>query len=323
MMKVLLVQAIAALLVAVGTAEAKLTNKRFEEWLWSDQTFASILRTNCSEEYDNYIDKINTGWYTRWPEFRPYNLSDMAFVYSNPLVTCLLENTNELNKADMASSGILLGLMPTILASVGSTLGETTLLASRRPILAMLLAIGSPAVPVLRTFERQDVHRMLRQRPGKQGISIKMLYSSQGKTARRIVVCLEFCLALAALINVVTIAWELAIKTIVSWSADRDFHQLLWVLLPGPIHVVGACCFFLDVKVKKGRSEEGEHPTPPTPTQRRTVQEHLYQWIQDEFSLCVTHSETSFRDKPDSLAYFAFQWLAAMCTVAHFIYGTA
>lgn len=312
MMKTFLVQTIASLLVVIGTAEAKLTNTRFEEWLWYDQTFASILRDNCSEEYNNYVNKIDTGWYNLWPEFSTYKYPDTRYIYSNPLITCLLGNANELAKADMASSGILLGLLPTILASVGSTLGETTLLASRRPILALLLAIGSPAVPVLRTFEQQDIHGMLRQRPGKQGVLIKML---QVKSARRLIVCLEFCLALAALINVVTIAWELSVKTIISWSADRAFHQLLWVLLPGPIHIVGACCFLLDVKIKKGRNKEVES--------RRTVREHFYQWIQDEFSLCETHTETTVRDKPDSLAYFAFQWLAAMCTVAHFIYGTA
>ncbi|KAK9423758.1 hypothetical protein SUNI508_03774 [Seiridium unicorne] len=53
----------------------------------------------------------------------------------------------------MAASAVILGLLPTILQSLGSTIAETSLLELRRPGLAFLLAAGSPAVAFMKTGE--------------------------------------------------------------------------------------------------------------------------------------------------------------------------
>ena len=63
---------------------------------------------------------------------------------------------------------MLLGLTPTILAAVGSSAEETAMLfiLSKRPLLAVFLAGGSPAVFPMRSFEDQDPIGLLKKRPG-------------------------------------------------------------------------------------------------------------------------------------------------------------
>jgi hypothetical protein len=69
----------------------------------------------------------------------------------------------------MASTGVLVGLGPTILSVVGSGLQDTALLACKRPLLALLIGIGRPSVLVLRTFEYGDVTHKLEGRRVKRG----------------------------------------------------------------------------------------------------------------------------------------------------------
>jgi hypothetical protein len=66
---------------------------------------------------------------------------------------CILANTTEMIKANMASAGVVLGLMPIILANLGSTLAETSILTLERPFLSLLLAIGGPSIYPARPFD--------------------------------------------------------------------------------------------------------------------------------------------------------------------------
>ncbi|KAH8585554.1 hypothetical protein B0O99DRAFT_696354 [Bisporella sp. PMI_857] len=75
-----------------------------------------------------------------------------VWTYLYSVIDCFFNYMRDIDKAEMASAGVLLGLMPTIIASAGSTLADTALLVSKRPLLAFLLAIESPSVTPLRIF---------------------------------------------------------------------------------------------------------------------------------------------------------------------------
>jgi hypothetical protein len=77
------------------------------------------------------------------------------------LLNCMLENTSDVIKGDMASGMVALGLMPTLLIFLSSSTAETTLLSRRRPLLALLLAIGSPAVQPPPIFSFPDPTEMM------------------------------------------------------------------------------------------------------------------------------------------------------------------
>jgi hypothetical protein len=58
----------------------------------------------------------------------------------------------------MAGAQVLLGLTPTILATLGRSTEETSTLSvtGKRPFLALFLAAGSPATAQMRAFDFKD-----------------------------------------------------------------------------------------------------------------------------------------------------------------------
>ncbi|KAF5974363.1 hypothetical protein FCOIX_8306 [Fusarium coicis] len=75
--------------------------------------------------------------------------------WSKTLLECILEGHGEVNKANMAATGIMLALLPAGLVQFGPRLAEISLLSTRRPILATLLGFGLlPPTPTEFDFEK-------------------------------------------------------------------------------------------------------------------------------------------------------------------------
>lgn len=104
--------------------------------------FRTIIERNCSVALQNYLNGSSPICTYQSVSCLPGQVSD-----------CILRNMAETLKANMAAAGVLLGLLPTILSFVGSNTTQTALLALRRPLLALLVATGAPAVAPTRTFE--------------------------------------------------------------------------------------------------------------------------------------------------------------------------
>ncbi|KAE9369141.1 hypothetical protein N431DRAFT_493029 [Stipitochalara longipes BDJ] len=98
--------------------------------------FAAIIASNCSSVFHQYKNAHGSAYATHEA--------------CHLVVDCILSNSRESTKANMASADVVLGLLPTILALLGSTTPELSLLSSRRPLLAFLLSIGAPAVSPVR-----------------------------------------------------------------------------------------------------------------------------------------------------------------------------
>lgn len=90
-----------------------------------DAMIQEILEANCSRQYAAYTSG-RVG-----PEGQAY----MGF----PVIECVLQQFPEFRKSEMAASAVILGLLPTTLQSLGSTSAETSVLALRRPGLALLV----------------------------------------------------------------------------------------------------------------------------------------------------------------------------------------
>lgn len=61
-------------------------------------------------------------------------------------LSCIVDNLSPPVAASMSTASILLGLTPVILATMGPTLAEASLLSVYRPGLALILSLGSPTV---------------------------------------------------------------------------------------------------------------------------------------------------------------------------------
>ena len=120
-------------------------NGPFHQWYpqWR-QNFLNATHQNCSAAFHAYLTE-------KPPPNHPEALAA-------EMVRCLLSSVyvDEGMKTNMASAAVLLGLLPTILALVGSSTAEVSLLGLRRPVFALFLATGSPAVSPIRNYEYHD-----------------------------------------------------------------------------------------------------------------------------------------------------------------------
>ncbi|ERF72981.1 hypothetical protein EPUS_05062 [Endocarpon pusillum Z07020] len=145
---------------------------------------------------------------------------------------CILANTTETIKANMASAGVVLGLMPSLLSSLGPSLVVSTTLALERPFLSFLLAIAAPAFYPFRAFDYQDPLG-----PLKQATATMPRITPLPRWAHILISLLQYLLALAAASNVIITSLNLGLKTVVTWKKDQCYLPLMWVALHLAIHL--------------------------------------------------------------------------------------
>ena len=121
----------------------------------------------------------------------------MSLVY-DCLSTGLLPNEEQ----NFQSAGVLLGLTPTLLMTLAPTLGEIALLSTRRQLLALILALASPAINVPRTLFYTDPFHSLKDAP--TAIPDSLLLADGWKAASASLI--QFTLACAALANIVQVS---------------------------------------------------------------------------------------------------------------------
>lgn len=221
------------------------------------------------------------------------------------LLNCMLENTSEVIKGDMGSGIVVLGLGPTILTFLGSGTAETSLLARRRPLLALLIASGSPAVSPLPTFiypnpieelEARDNHLAIMHFSPIQAVFVSIL---------------EYTLVVGAIVNVYMTAFTMGSWSINTISCDDLWYPLLWVVTTLFIHIFGSWCLALRV-ITPENSEDSRHQ----------VKGKLVRWIRHELTPCITHTKLDLIWAPESYLFVALSWWTSLLTVVHLLYGT-
>jgi len=196
---------------------------------------------------------------------------------------------------------VLLGLTPTILAAVGSSADETAMLfiLSKRPLLAVFLAGGSPAVFPMRSFEYQDPIGLLRERRGR-------LYPPELTNKwQLIIMVLEYIIALAAVANVVSVAQELGVQVSCSFAPHLTYLILLWAVLNLAIHTSGAVALYLRVRVKC----QLPCNTP-------------LDYLRIHFTPVSMQRPHTIEVVPETYWFVAINWFTSILTVCHVLYGT-
>ena len=155
------------------------------------------------------------------------------------MVSCLSENTEEVNKADMASGTIMLGLMPTIISFIGPTVGEIALISARRPILAVLITLGAPSVYQARPFEFSSPGDSLKRDPG------SFAMPKQNSSRATVITVAQYILLIMAVANCLINSVQLGTQTILSWKCLWSYLQLAWNFMPLATHVCAALSFRL------------------------------------------------------------------------------
>ncbi|KFY16967.1 hypothetical protein V492_00976 [Pseudogymnoascus sp. VKM F-4246] len=145
-------------------------------------------------------------------------------------MVCLIQHIDEINKADMASATVLLGLAPAMLAMVGPNIAEISLLSSKRPILSFLIAMSAPALNIGSLFEFRSPVQVLRDQRKELKFTTKISSSFTSKSLY-IIVVLQYAFLLGSIANVATNSIQLGVYTVVSWKCQATYMPVLWTSL--------------------------------------------------------------------------------------------
>lgn len=272
-----------------------------------------------SDNLENALHRDCMGNYTIYVT-APLNRTHPQDWASN-LVACLLESSaiTEAIKANMASAQVLLGFLPTFLTLVGCTPSQTSLLGLRRPLLAVLLTIGSPAPSWTQGFEYPDYEKMLQDDVHHAHFQTRAWQIDGAKRRRRntllpnFILMAEFILVLAAAGNTVELAFRLGYLTASSFAPSTSWLVILWTIMGVLVHIFATIALRLRMKVMKGGHGD----------KSRWNKKKLMGIVQDEFTLCAMHDKTKLvlkgRDSPWTVLVF---WIAATGTAAIVVYGT-
>lgn len=187
---------------------------RFTQWFQQfENNMDPAVRITCSKQYNRYVTERES---TVHPE-----------TIASHLIACLLaaDTLDEATKANMASAQVLLGFLPTILAALGCDPTETSVLGLRRPMLALLVTIGSPAPSFTRSFVYHDPIDLLKDHTH----DIHM--QQTGALRQSAAVTIQLLLVAIAVANTVELSLELGFLTVSSFAPSRPWLVILWTCL--------------------------------------------------------------------------------------------
>lgn len=259
--------------------------------------FNTILHTNCTTELSTCLhakkDHAHMDFFTGGS---PTN--ELA----QPVVNCILGYTSEFIKINTASAQVLLGLTPSMLAVLGPSTEETSLLsvAGRRPLLALLIAAGSPAVFPMHAFDNNDPIELLRDREGRKAPPLLKYKSALA------VMVFEYLLVIAAISNIATISRDLGFQAVCSFAPHLTYLVLLWAFLILIIHGSGSIALFLRIRVNHEEKSSNR----------------VLRWIRIQFTPFQEEGLISVKVVPETYWFLTFSWVTAILTVCYNIYRT-
>ncbi len=201
------------LLAFLGNAYAK----HFQEWYKQrDYVYEDLINSECKSQYSSYM----TGWSIQ-ENCDPECLIDK-------IMDCLLNNTREGFKADMASACVLLGLLPSILSMVSPTIVEMELLIQRRPLPSIIAGLGVPSVSFIHTFGyHSGPSELFRETPG----AIKLpKFSRRWRLIIVLIVLIQYILVCGCVVNLLLVTLELSRRTVCKFKPRSEILPLMWAM---------------------------------------------------------------------------------------------
>jgi hypothetical protein len=226
------------------------------------------------------------------------------------MYSCIMANIPNYAKDNMASAAVLLGLTPFILASLGSNTTELALIASRRPILAILLVLGSPSVNPIRTFDYPNPAEDLQE--GKRKLVLSRISDRKPHSIGNIIrVMIELALVMASVANLANLSWTLTLNTIAVTSCDSDMLVELWIGCAIFTHIFGVATFLTGSEMKY--CDENKKHT--------SAWGWVREWLRAESSPSATHPRFTLSRRKQNKWFIFFSWLASTYTLTHIGFG--
>ena len=308
---------LAVLLLVIHTTQAIRAANQFQNWYPEfAATFKASLRDNCTEEYRHYVHGTFESNNTKMDTIQG---ADHTNQLVEPVVNCILSSTSEFIKSAMVSAQVLLGLTPAMLAVLGPSIEETSVLfvVGRRPLLAILLAAGCPAVLTMHAFNDQSTVELLKKLLEKRTFDDQntvRLPKERGRLLRpqsaahpreMFVMILQYILAAGAIVNTIINSRKLGIRVVCNFAPHITYLFNIWAVLALAIHGFSALSLCRHIRVTDQSKSKGR-----------------FNWIIRQFKPLSMRDPVDVEFKEKAYLSTFFSWLIAMLSVVHVIGGT-
>ncbi|PVI03073.1 hypothetical protein DM02DRAFT_652874 [Periconia macrospinosa] len=239
---------------------------------------------------------------------------------------CLLNSLQEYTKATFSTAAILLGLLPTILGFIGPVLQDTAVLMIRRPFLASLITIGSPATSPIPLLSHAVDLKL--ERPSAVMLSVGAYFSrykpSNPRTRSAVILLatVQYLLAFGAVANTIHVAVQLDYTSVIVWHCSAVGYPEGWVVTSVLIHWVSAASLWCGTRMEKTPHEAHELENKASIFGK--LLGVLKRWLASEFIPSI------FQPLPDWISHIGHTTVASnilscfssMMILAHYVIGT-
>lgn len=315
--------------VCIGSTSALTYTIQFRQWYHQyGDVFEEIKHANCSQQYATYLSGV-------------VNETDVDLLggvfddrdkLTQPLIACILSHTNDYIKSVMGSAQVLLGIMPTVLALIGASTEELSMLAcvGRRPLLAFLLSAGSPSVYFGRAFVYHDPVEILQDRKYR----LRQARPRSPRTRVAIAVA-QYALALLTFANIAIMNWELGVKSICLFWTFGIEASILWACLGVMVHMWGCLVLRLRLRGFRGRHlGEVKEVVKARQANVWSFPVEVWSWIarlpgritnlaETEFVPCAADGyKAMIIQFVERKTFLVVDWVLSVGTILHIIFGT-
>jgi hypothetical protein len=285
--------------------------------------FRNITENYCNESFQEYQAAYNAPA----DSYNDYLLL-MTCYQTEACVYGQLSLDQQMN---FQSATVVLGLLPTLLSTIGPSIPEIALLSSYRPVLSFILSLGAPVIWPSRIFEYNDPQNAVISGEAKLSLPPRRAWVAVG-----ISLC-QYLFSLAAVANVLSTAIEMCQKSVLVWSCTATFTPLLWTLWPALNHLLAISSYRIIRWVSKRRVSNDPQRLPKRAGAKRKapnisrkssnlvrLSRLVARGIAAETRICANHDIVH----PDAsgkipLAAIALNVAAGCLAFVHIIFGTA
>lgn len=285
---------------------------QFQSWYPKhSRELIEITQTTCNASYADYINEY----------YAPRGSSEATYLLTTcyNVESCILSTIPSGWQANYNSANTILGLMPTLLASIGPSFAEISLLSAHRPLLSFLISVGASAIWPNRIFEYVHPPEILRRR------SRSVWAGKMRPWPAALMSLVQYTVAIGAIVNGMMTSIEVGRKSILAFACTTTYAPLVWSSIPSVIHLLSVLSYFIARKVAQRRiskerlSEEAANSktsvenniesapnhtaqatspfqTPP-PSKQQQVFHKIWRScrhaLTNEFTVCANHSKSN------------------------------
>ncbi|KAK4073814.1 hypothetical protein Trihar35433_3288 [Trichoderma harzianum] len=299
---VILVAALVGSVFGAGNPYIRAHNQFLSFFPASEDFLPGIIQSNCAGQFANYTNQ---------------SLPDgEGHAWAGKLIDCVLPACTQGYQNEFTVSGLLIGLLPAGLSQFGPSMADLALLATRRPVLAFLLAFGTPS-PNL-GLQGGLINRDL--------ASYVLTVSTVGFprwlmrapwVVRAAISCVEYLVGMLATGNVVYQVYRLTYKAVSQATVSikipnvpETYILFFWMVVMVPIFGIAYSTLRAGYSIMSSKA-----------IQRRSA---VVTWVLDEFTPSLYGRPLRLERRPGGWVYLhiVLGWFGSVLSILHIWLGT-